>query len=126
MRKLFNILIVLPLALIFLAFAVANRQFVTISFDPFSSTDPALGISLPLFIVLIAVAILGALAGGVAVWFGQGRWRRKARHDAREVRRLEAELADWRSSAAKSGAPVTGDGWKALRTDLPPGLPPAA
>ena len=86
MRKLFNLLIVLPLALIFIAFAVANRQFVTVSFDPFSSTDPALGISLPLFIVLISVAVLGALAGGVAVWLGQGRWRSKARRAGYEVR----------------------------------------
>ncbi len=122
MRKLFNLLIVLPLALIFIAFAVANRQFVTISFDPFSSTDPALGISLPLFIVLISVAVLGALAGGVAVWLGQGRWRSKARRAGYEVRKLEAELADLQGKSRNGNAPAGGEGWKAL----PPGLPPAA
>lgn len=121
MRKLFNLLIITPLALVFIAFAVANRQFVTISFDPFSSTDPALGISLPLFIVLIGVAMIGAMAGGVAVWFGQGRWRNKARRAVHDVQRLETELSDLRSISRSTGTPASGDNWPAL----PPNPPPA-
>jgi len=113
-RKLINILILTPLALIFIAFAVANRQFVTISFDPFSSTDPAIAISLPLFIVMIGVAILGALAGGIAVWLGQGRWRRKARRADHDVRKLEAELADLRSLNRRGDASAKHDHWTAL------------
>jgi uncharacterized integral membrane protein len=34
-------LIVVPLAVVIIAFAVANRQSVTVSFDPFSATSPA-------------------------------------------------------------------------------------
>jgi len=64
MRKFLSALIVVPLTLIFVVFAVANRHFVTVSFDPFNSTDPALSISLPLFVLIIAVAIMGVVAGG--------------------------------------------------------------
>ena len=38
---------------------------------------------MPLFVVIIAVAILGVGAGGLATWFRQRRWRRAARqHEA--------------------------------------------
>ena len=76
MRKFFTALIVIPLALIFIIFAVANRHFVTVSFDPFNSTTPTVAVTLPLFVVIIAVAILGVIAGGTTTWFRQRRWRR--------------------------------------------------
>ncbi len=83
MRKFFTALTVIPLFLILAVFAVANRHFVTVSFDPFNSTEPALSASLPLFALIIAVAILGVIAGGFATWFGQRHWRRAARrHEA--------------------------------------------
>ena len=68
MRKFFTALVVIPLGLIFIVFAVANRHFVTVSFDPFNATDPAIAVSMPLFAVIIAVAILGVVAGGMATW----------------------------------------------------------
>src|SRR5262249_41046467 len=37
LRRIVSILIVVPLAIVIVAFAVANRQSVTVSFDPFSS-----------------------------------------------------------------------------------------
>ena len=64
MRKFFTALVVIPLGLIFIVFAVANRHLVTVSFDPFNSTDPSISVTLPLFVVIIAVAILGVIAGG--------------------------------------------------------------
>lgn len=100
MRKFLTALIVLPLGLILVAFAVANRHFVTVSFDPFISNDPALAITLPLFLLLILVAALGVLAGGCAVWFGQRHWRRAARRNEAEARAARRELADLRAQAA--------------------------
>ncbi|MEI9804494.1 MAG: hypothetical protein WDN48_08580 [Pseudolabrys sp.] len=38
LRKIVTALIVVPLAAVIIAFAVANRQTVTVSFDPFSSS----------------------------------------------------------------------------------------
>jgi len=39
MRKFLKYLILAPVTLLFLAFAIANRQIVTVSFDPFNSGD---------------------------------------------------------------------------------------
>jgi uncharacterized integral membrane protein len=100
MRKFFTALIVIPLALIFVVFAVANRHFVTVSFDPFNSADRALSVSLPLFALIIAIAILGVVAGGLATWFGQRRWRRAARQHERDARTARAQLAELRNQAA--------------------------
>jgi len=100
MRKFLTALIVIPLALIFLVFAVANRHFVTVSFDPFNSADPALSLSLPLFALIIVIAILGVIAGGLATWFGQRRWRRAARQHEADAKAARAHLAELRSQAA--------------------------
>lgn len=100
MRKFLTALIVIPLGLILVVFAVANRHFVTVSFDPFVSSDPSFSITLPLFLLLILVAALGVLAGGCAVWFGQRHWRRAARRNEAEARAARGELADLRAQAA--------------------------
>ncbi|MCK1476418.1 putative integral membrane protein [Bradyrhizobium sp. LB1.3] len=100
MRKFLTALIVIPLGLILMVFAVANRHFVTVSFDPFVSNDPSFSVTLPLFLLLIVVAALGVFAGGCAVWFGQRRWRRAARRNDAEARAARGELADLRAQAA--------------------------
>jgi uncharacterized integral membrane protein len=99
MRKFFTAVVVVPLGLIFIVFAVANRHLVTVSFDPFNSSAPSVAIRLPLFIVIIAVAILGVAAGGSATWFRQRRWRRAARQHEADARRARGELADLRATA---------------------------
>ena len=99
MRKFFTGLVLIPLGAIFVVFAVANRHAVTVSFDPFNSTDPSLGVRLPLFLVIIAVAILGVVAGGAATWFRQRHWRRAARRHEAEARQMRAQLADLRAAA---------------------------
>ena len=66
MRRFLTVVIVVPLLVLFVVFAVANRHFVTVSFDPFNAVDPALSVSIPLFALIIAVAILGVIAGGCA------------------------------------------------------------
>jgi uncharacterized integral membrane protein len=104
MRKFFSALVVIPLGLIFIVFAVANRHFVTVSFDPFNSTDPAIAVSMPLFAVIIAVAILGVAAGGMATWFRQRHWRRAARQHEADARRARSEAADLRAASAVSRA----------------------
>jgi len=108
LRRTGTALIVVPLAAIIIAFAVANRQTVMVSFDPFSSTSPAYAVTLPLFAVILAVLILGVLTGGVAAWLRQGKWRRSARRLDVEVRALHNEIAAARarySSAPQPTAP---------------------
>ena len=90
-RKIVTTIIVVPLAVVIIAFAVANRQAVTVSFDPFSAVSPAYAATLPLFAVIFAVLILGVLIGGIAAWLGQGKWRRAARKLDADVRSLQQE-----------------------------------
>ena len=100
MRKFLTALIVIPLGLILVAFAVANRHFVTVSFDPFISDDPSFSVTMPLFLLLILVAAIGVVAGGCAVWFGQRHWRRSARRHEADARAARTELAHLRAQAA--------------------------
>jgi uncharacterized integral membrane protein len=99
MRKFLTGLVLIPLALIFVVFAVANRHWVTVSFDPFNSADPSVAVTLPLFVLIIVVAILGVLAGGTATWFRQRHWRRAARQHEANARQAQADLAALRAGS---------------------------
>ena len=106
MRKFLTALIVVPLGLIFIVFAVANRHVATVSFDPFTTVDPAFGVSLPLFAVIIGSAIFGVIAGSVATWFGQGHWRRAARRHEADAARAQRQIDELRArQAAAAPAP---------------------
>jgi hypothetical protein len=57
-----------PLALVVMALAVANRQRVTFSLDPFNPTEPALGLDMPLAAIVLVALFIGILIGGFAAW----------------------------------------------------------
>jgi uncharacterized integral membrane protein len=116
MRKFFSSLFVVLIGLIFVTFAVANRHFVTVSFDPFNSADPSISVSMPLFALIIVVAILGVIAGGCATWFGQRRWRRAARTHEADARTVRAQLAELRSQTQQASQGPRGE---ARRLALP-------
>ena len=104
LRKIIRALILVPLALVIVSFAVANRQMVVVSFDPFDATDPALYMAMPLFMLIIAMAILGVIIGGVAAWLRQNKWRRAARSHEAQVRRLQMELD---AASGRYGVPAS-------------------
>jgi len=100
MRKFLTGLVLIPLGLIFIDFAVANRHLVTVSFDPFGSGDTAFDLPpVPLFAIIIGAMIVGVVAGGSATWFRQRRWRRAARQHEAEARQARAQLAELRTGA---------------------------
>ena len=79
-------------AVILLIFAFANRQIVSVSFDPFVSDDnPAFAIAAPLFLLLMLTLIVGVAVGGAAVWLSQRRFRRAARQSRAEINRLRGQ-----------------------------------
>lgn len=90
-RKLVSTFIVLPLGILLVVFAVANRHAVTVSLDPFGSDAPSLSATVPLFVLILLLLMLGVVIGGIATWFNQGRWRRAARRLTAEVRTLRVE-----------------------------------
>jgi len=105
MRKFFTALVLIPLGVIFLAFAIANRRLVTVSFDPFNATDPAVGFTLPLFMVIIVVAILGVLSGSFATWLRQRHWRKAARQHEAEARDARTQLAQLQAATQPQRTP---------------------
>lgn len=104
MQKFLTALVLIPLGLILVVFAVANRHFVTVSFDPLAPEDPLGTVRVPLFVLIIGVAIIGVIAGGIATWVGQRRWRRAARRHQAEAIAAKTELADLRASLTTTPA----------------------
>lgn len=92
LSKIVTAVILVPLAIVVIAFAMANRQSVSVSFDPFSATEPAAAATLPLFALIILLLIIGVVVGGAATWLRQGEWRQRARRLEREVRELRAKV----------------------------------
>ena len=93
----------MPLAVVIIALAVANRQSVTVSLDPFSAEHPAAVVTLPLFGLIIVLLIVGVLIGGMAAWLRQARWRRAARRLEREIGTLRTEIEEFKRGAGMVG-----------------------
>src|SRR5437660_3999602 len=119
-RTFLKALILVPIAVFLILFAVANRQWTGVSLDPFSSEPPALAIHLPLFLVILLALMLGVIVGGGAAWLGQRRSRRAARRLETELREARAETEAWECRAAGEQAAANPP------TPLPYQPPPAA
>ena len=105
-RKIIAAIILVPLAVVIVAFAVANRQTVTVSLDPFSAEHPAASLTLPLFALVIVLLFLGVLIGGIAAWLRQSKWRRTARRLEREIADLHIEIEALKRTAGVSSTSV--------------------
>jgi uncharacterized integral membrane protein len=114
-RKIIAAVILVPLAVVIIAFFVANRQIVTVSLDPFGAEHPAASLTLPLFALVIVLLVLGVLIGGIAAWLRQSKWRRTARRLEREIADLHIEI-----EALKRTAGVPGSGVNAPATPTTP------
>ncbi len=77
-RRFLKTIVIIPAAAALVALALANRQPVTVSFDPFDSSDPDLMITVPFYLVGFTVLIAGVVLGGIATWLRQGKPRRTA------------------------------------------------
>jgi uncharacterized integral membrane protein len=119
LRKIVAAVILVPLVVALIAFAVVNRQAVTISFDPFSSAHPAYAATVPQFVAIFTALILGVLIGGVAAWLRQGKWRRAARGLDAETRALHQELETIRRRFGSAQAPPE----PSALTVVPPPMP---
>ncbi len=96
MRRFFNWVIGLPIAVVVIAFCVANRRWIDISFDPFSLDAPYASMMLPTWALLFVGLFLGVMVGWTACWFAQGKWRRAARHTRVESQKVHDEVAKLR------------------------------
>jgi uncharacterized integral membrane protein len=94
-------IVLVPLAVVIIAFAMANRQEITISFDPFNAAEPAASAKLPLFALILLLLIVGVVIGGLASWLRQGKWRGTARRMEWDLQQLRVKLAVLESAAEK-------------------------
>ena len=104
--RLSTILVAVPLGIVAIGFAIANRHPVELSLDPFPWR-----IDLPLFTVLYGGVVVGLLVGVVAEWWRERRLRRAAREARAAAAALRTENA-----ALKSGQPDRPSGTGALAT----------
>ncbi len=109
-RKIATLIILVPLAILIVLFAVANRVPVLVSLDPFASDPPMFSLKAPLFVVVLAALIAGVVIGGIAAWARQGKWRRRARLLAAEQKATRAEIEGLHrqiEDVARDSAPKT-------------------
>jgi uncharacterized integral membrane protein len=86
--KLVHWVVTAPLALIFVIFAVANRDVVSLSFWPLP-----IELRAPVWTVVLLTLLAGFFIGEFVAWINGRRWRRQARDKARRIEALERELA---------------------------------
>jgi uncharacterized integral membrane protein len=91
LRRFVSILIFVPLAIILVALAVANRSAVAFTIDAFNPGSASLTWPVPLFALLFIALAAGLLIGSFATWLAQGRHRRAARQGRAEAERLLAQ-----------------------------------
>jgi uncharacterized integral membrane protein len=95
------IVVFVPLAIILVALAVANRETAAFTMDPFNPGNPALTLEMPLFVLLFLALAFGMIVGSIATWLKQGRYRKLARQ-----RSQEAESLRQAAVRADANAPV--------------------
>ncbi|BCG85904.1 hypothetical protein MesoLj113c_20140 [Mesorhizobium sp. 113-3-9] len=87
------IVVFVPLAIILVALAVANRELVAFTLDPFNPGNPKLTLTLPLFIFLFLALAIGMIVGSLATWVKQGRYRKLARQRGVEAENLRQAIS---------------------------------
>lgn len=92
-NRLIVLLVLVPIALVLIALAVANRAPAAFTLDPFNPGNPSLTATQPLFVLMFAALVFGLVIGGCATWLKQGYYRRLARERGQEIQRLRDSAA---------------------------------
>ncbi|MBB3946780.1 putative integral membrane protein [Rhizobium skierniewicense] len=98
-KKIINLLVLVPLAIILVVLCVANRQAVTLALNPFRPDDSLLSFSAPFFVFIFLSLILGIVLGSMVTWFSQGKYRKRARTEAKEAVRWHDEANRHKAAA---------------------------
>jgi uncharacterized integral membrane protein len=91
LKRILTLVIGVPVGILLVVLAVANRQVVTLALNPFRPDDSVLSLSAPFFLFLFLAILLGMIIGSAATWWSQGRYRRQARVEAREAVKWQQE-----------------------------------
>ena len=98
-HKIITLLVLVPVAIVLIVLSVANRGTVTLALNPFQPSDTLLSVTGPFFVFLFVAFMLGMIIGSMATWFKQGKYRKKARVEAREAVKWHTEADKQRERA---------------------------
>ena len=101
MRR-FSWVLTIPVLIVIVAFAVANRTPVAFDLWPFE-----LSAELPLFVVVLGSVFAGLVIGGVAAWLSGAESRRRGRRARHRATELQRELDRLRREREMAAAPPT-------------------
>lgn len=111
--KLIRWLIGLPLAVVAIIFAVANRDMVTVELWPFPWTA-----TLPLYLLSLGTLAVGIVIGALFAWASgshkRAQTRREKKGQERKIRTLERENQGLKQETARLAAPAPGEEQKSL------------
>jgi uncharacterized membrane protein YciS (DUF1049 family) len=121
MNRFLVVILMVVIAALLVAYAIANRNSVTVSFDPFDRATPAYVVTLPLYQLSFTILILGVAVGGIVGWFTQDKRRRYRRRLEAELNRVRAELD--RATREKATQEAALRGMRVTATTVPARLP---
>lgn len=98
-KRIVNILVLIPVAIVLIVLSVANRQAVTLALNPFRPEDSVLSVTAPFFVYLFLATIFGLVLGALITWFTQGKYRKRARIEATEAVKWHTESEKHRTRA---------------------------
>ena len=98
-KRIVNVLVLLPVGLVLIVLSVANRQSVTLALNPFRPEDAVLSVTAPFFVYLFLATIFGLVLGALITWFTQGKYRKRARMEAIEASKWHTEAEKHRTRA---------------------------
>nr|WP_321986058.1 LapA family protein [uncultured Lichenicoccus sp.] len=117
-----RLIITLPFVLALVVFAIKNQQPVQLDLPyVFNGT-----FALPILVIVVALVFF--LVGGLVMWFAELRQRRRARRAESTIRALEAQVVDLRQQLAQAVAQhsLAQQGVPATTGYLPATQPPSA
>ncbi len=94
MKKILELLIMVPLGLIAVVFMIANRESVAVSFNPFNDGSGFLtSIPLPLWGWFMIMVAIGMVLGMLGMWSQGATKRQRHREMRQELKTLRQQLA---------------------------------
>jgi uncharacterized integral membrane protein len=91
LKRILSLVVFVPLGIVLIVLAVANRQSVTLALNPFRPQDTVLSVTAPFFIFLLLALLVGMALGATVTWWKQGRYRKQARLEAKEAVKWQGE-----------------------------------
>ena len=113
--RLLSWIVMIPIAIVIVAFSVSNRAPAMLDFWPFPWILEA-----PVYLVVLAALVIGFACGMTISWLSNAALRRRARASERQAQVVERELALLRDKAGKpEPVKASGDGTQGVPVPVP-------